>query len=374
MKFKTLLLTLFLLMIGICVNGAASEEWYLVKFNDSIQLFSSRGDSEIKDYCSAIKDELLEYIDAGIVEDYGVDYVVNLDSKTRNQSDIKAEFSEKLSCMGKNVKVAVIDTGFLGNASNALVGYNYIEKNTDTTDNVMHGTFVSALIASPYGVAGDAQFVPLKCFDEGHDTLVSELLDAVEDAVDVYGCDVINMSFTFSGEKNSLAVRLFHEKVKYAAEKGVILVASVGNDENSTLDYPAAYDEVIDVGSVNEKGEWPTFSNYNERVFVVAPGEEVSIYGTTVSGTSFSATLVSGLAAVAKCMNDSVDGEQFANIIAETAVRTDDREYDTYYGYGIIDCEAAMKKVMGTTKHLFRLLKPVMTGFIRWYTTIPKRQ
>ena len=361
MKFKTLLLTAFLLMIGICVHGADAEERYLVKFNDSVQLFSSREDGEVKDYCSATKDELLEYIDAGIVADYGKDYVVKLDSKEWNLSDIKAEFPEKLSCKGKNVKVAVIDTGFLGKASNALEGYNYLDGNTDTTDNTktLHGTIVSALIASPYGVAGDAQFVPLKCFDEGHDTLVSELLDAVEDAVDVYGCDVINMSFTFTGEKDSLAVRLFHEKVKYAAEKGVILVASVGNDEDSTLNYPAAYDEVIGVGSVNENGEWSTFSNYNESVFVVAPGEDIPIFGGLASGTSFSAPHVSGLAAVAKCMDDSVDGEQFANILAETAVRVDDKEYDTYYGYGIIDCEATMKKVMGDYK---AFISPIKTG------------
>ncbi|MBO4940687.1 MAG: S8 family serine peptidase [Clostridia bacterium] len=361
MKFKMLLFTVFLLMIGICVHGADAEERYLVKFNDSAQLFSSREDSEIKDYCSATKDELLEYIDAGIVADYGIDYVVNLDSRSWNLADIKVEFPEKLNCTGKNVKVGVIDTGFLGNVSNVLTGYNYLDKNTDTTDNTstLHGTIVSALIASPYGVAYDAQFVPLKCFDDGHDTLVSELLDAVEDAVDAYDCDVINMSFTFAGEKESLAVQLFHEKVKYAAEKGVILVASVGNDEDSTLNYPAAYDEVIGVGSVNENGEWSTFSNYNESVFVVAPGEEVPIFGGFVSGTSFAAPHVSGLAAVAKCMDSSIDGEQFAAILAETAVRNDDEEYDKYYGYGIIDCEAAAKKVIGGYKSF---ISPIKTG------------
>ena len=350
MKIKVFLITFCLLLAGVCAQGAEDDERYIVKFNDSVQLFTSGEDGKTKDYCSATKDELLEYIDAGIVEDYGIDYVVELNAKEWNLSNIKAEFPEKLGCTGKNVKVAVIDTGLAGLASNALPGYNYLEGNTDTADNLMHGTLVSALIASPYGVAYDVQFVPLKCFDEGVKTYTSDILDAVEDAVDVFDCDVINMSFTFTGEADSLAIRMFEERVKYAAGRGAILVASVGNDENDTLNYPAAFEDVIGVGSVNENNQWSSFSNYNESVFVVAPGENIPILGYIASGTSFSAPHVSGLAAAIKCMDKAIDGEEFADILGNTAVRNDGEEYDTYYGYGLIDCEAAVKKAIKNEK------------------------
>ena len=113
----------------------------------------------------------------------------------------------------------------------------------------MHGTRVSAIAAySPFGVAVDAKFVPLKCFKDGVDTYVSDILDAVVDAVDVYNCDVINMSFGVASSAGNVAdLRILKEKIDYAVENGVIAVASVGNDYSSLMKYPAAFDNVIGV-------------------------------------------------------------------------------------------------------------------------------
>ncbi len=368
LKFKVFLVFL-LMLLGITVNAA--EDRYIIKFNDSVQLFSAGGSKNNKDYLSVSADELQDYIDAGIVEYYEPDYEVKLDAAfTWNLASVKLDFPHSIGCLGTDVRIGVIDSGITeGIFPNVLPGYNYIDGNTDTTDTTLHGTMVSAIAAySPFGVAVDAKIVPLKCFKDGVKTYVSDILDAVVDAVDVYHCDVINMSFGVAkSEGNASDIRILKEKIKYAAKKGVILVASVGNDESSIIKYPAAFDNVIGVGSVDKDGQWSDFSNYNKSVYVVAPGEDVIApyikegvlsqeYVLQVDGTSFSAPHVAGLAAIAKCIDKDITQAEFAALIAKTAVETEPDTvvgWDRYYGYGMIDCEAVVKKLIeGQKMHI----------------------
>lgn len=367
LKLKVFLLFLLLMFFGVTVNAA--EDRYIIKFNDSVQMFSADGETDNKDFISVPADELQDYIDAGVVEYYEPDYEIELfaseEDRYWNLDSIRAVFPRIVGCVGTNVKIGIIDSGIVdGIASNVLTGYNYIDKNTDTTDNTMHGTWVSAFAASSgFGVAPDAQFVPLKCFDSERSNL-SYAIEAIVDAVDVYDCDVINMSFGVIATELEVALdgslRTFKEKIDYAVSKGVILVASVGNDKDSSIRYPAAFDNVIGVGSVNKDGVKSDFSNYNKSVHVVAPGEEVwapcvengKICDTKfylVDGTSFSAPHVSGLAAVARSIKPDITHTEFAQLLADTAIETEADEiegWDEKYGYGLIDCEAAIKKLI----------------------------
>lgn len=364
MKFKVFFLLLLLMLFGITANAA--EDRYIIKFNDSIQLFDADGTKNNKDYLSVSADELQDYLDAGVVEYYCPDLEVELFAATWNLDSIKLDFPHMIRCYGTEVKIGVIDSGITeGIFYNILPGYNYIDKNTDTSDDeILHGTRVSAIAAySPFGVAVDAKVVPLKCFRNKKGSLVN-ILDAIVDAVDVYDCDVINMSFGISEEyftgDGIKSLNLFKEKIDYAVSHGAILIAAVGNDESEIINYPAALDNVIGVGSVNESGQWSDFSNYNHSVYVVAPGEKVVAphivdgalvdgYIVKVGGTSFSAPHVSGLAAIAKCIDKDITQAEFAQLIADTAVETEADEvegWDKYYGYGLIDCEAAIKKLI----------------------------
>lgn len=371
LKLKVFLMFLLLMLLSITANAA--EDRYIIKLNDSVQLFSADGLENNKDYLSVSADELQDYIDAGVVEYYEPDYKVELYASTWNLSSIKVDFPHRIGCGGTDVTIGIIDSGIVaGIAPNVIPGYNYIDGNTDTSDTTMHGTLVSSIATSSiFGVAVNAQFVPLKCFKEGVDTYVSDILDAIVDAVDVYDCDVINMSFGVVGtgvdiEQNE-KFRLFKEKIDYVIDRGAIVVAAVGNDKDATINYPAAFDNVIGVGSINEEGEWSEFSNYNHSVYVVAPGENVVApyidegevskeYVTLPDGTSFSAPHVSGLAAIAKCIDKDITQAEFAQLIAATAVETEAdtvEGWDEYYGYGLIDCEAAVKKLIeGQTMHI----------------------
>ena len=306
------------------------------------------------------------------MEYYEPNYEVELFASTWNLNSVKVDFPQRIGCVGTNVRIGIIDSGIVdGIANNVIQGYNYIDDNADTSDTTMHGTWVSSIAASSrFGVALNAQFVPLKCFKDGVNTYISHILDAIVDAVDVYDCDVINMSFGIKASNNMATnsdFRLFKEKIDYAASKGVILVASTGNDYDQSIRYPAAFGNVIGVGSVNESGAWSEFSNYNSSVYVVAPGEQVigpyvsegevsTEYIYQLNGTSFAAPHVSGLAAIAKSINPGITPVEFAKLLADTAVETEVdtvEGWDKYYGYGLIDCEAAVKELIkGQIMHI----------------------
>lgn len=352
MKIKTFVFLCLMMLVSLTV--CAAEERYIVTFKDSVQLFSTDSTESKKDYCSATWDELQEYIDAGIVENYGIDEEVRLFSGNWNLKNIKFEFPESIGCLGNDTKVAIIDSGIVpGLGEKILPGYNYLEGSDDTTDNLGHGTVVSALIVSAdFGAAYKSRIVPLKCFEKDVVTYTTDILDAIIDAVDKYDCDVINMSLGFTTEDpQNEAVRQFKEKIDYAVSKGAIVVAAVGNDGDATINYPAAFENVIGVASVDKNNEWSDFSNYNESVFVSAPGEGLSVLGIDgLEGTSFSTPQVSGLAAIAKCIDKSITQIGFSELVSKTAYRLSDEEYSIYYGYGLIDCEAAVKELIKNDK------------------------
>lgn len=203
------------------------------------------------------------------------------------------------------IKVAVIDTGFSPKAipeESVLEGKNYLYPDRSTQDTYGHGTAVASIILQ---YAPDAKLIPLvsNAYDDGDiDQVDNETLaQMIVDAVDVYEADIINISAGLVLDKK--AVR---EAIDYAADQEVLVVASVGNDyelNGSVPYYPAAYESVLAVGSLNKEGtELAAFSQRGEWVDVYVIGEDVTI-GTlsgntrTSSGTSYSAAQITAVAA-----------------------------------------------------------------------------
>ena len=203
------------------------------------------------------------------------------------------------------VTIAVIDTGFSSAAipqSNIQEGKNYLDPTLDTEDTYGHGTAVASVILDIYP---EALLVPLvsNAFDDGKITQVDNdtLAQMIIDAVDVYNCDIVNISAGLILDKDSV-----RNAVLYAEENGVLVVASVGNDYADYGEgkyYPAAYDTVFAVGSVNKKGTGiSAFSQRGEWVDIYTCGEDVTIdtlSGNTrkSSGTSYSAAKITAYAA-----------------------------------------------------------------------------
>ncbi len=82
------------------------------------------------------------------------------------------------------------------------------------------------------------------------------------------GADVVNLSLGSTADSE-----LLREVLAQAAEQ-VTIVASAGNDGTTQRRYPAAYEDVLSVASVNDADERSTFSSYG-WVDVAAPGEDV---------------------------------------------------------------------------------------------------
>jgi subtilisin family serine protease len=158
-----------------------------------------------------------------------------------------------------------------------------------------HGTVVSGVI---HMVAPTALLMPLKAFRADGTGYVSDVIRAVYYAVE-NGVNILNMSFS-----TPTYVKELQRALDTSARKGVSAVGSAGNDGQSTLVYPAAFDSVMGVASTDYNDQRSSFSNYGQKlVWVAAPGEMiVSTYpfGTyaAASGTSFSTPFVSGAVAL----------------------------------------------------------------------------
>jgi subtilisin family serine protease len=158
-----------------------------------------------------------------------------------------------------------------------------------------HGTMTAGIV---HLVAPEAKIMPLKAFTAAGTAYDSNILRAIYYAVS-NGAKVMNMSFNYTSYSPELATA-----IKYANSRGVISVASAGNNGEHTMVYPGGLPGVIDVASTSNLDVQSTFTNYGvPPVFMAAPGEGVVTtypWGTYAAGwgTSFSTPFVAGTAAL----------------------------------------------------------------------------
>lgn len=261
---------------------------------------------------------------------------------------------------GEGIRVAIIDTGLYPNQpdldySKVEQGWNYALANTDTADTHGHGTFVTGVIAAipqnglgTDGVAPEATIIPLKVTDDQNSSTVERIITAIQDAVTKYECDVINLSMGTTSDSISL------KQVVESLPEDVVLVAAAGNDGDTTYQFPAAYPRTIAVGSVNQSEVVSAFSQKNDQLTIVAPGESLLgldntslFYPNTVSGsgTSYAAPHVTGAAALAKQAKPTLTAQEFQEALIETAKDLGEVGYDTSYGYGLIQIDALMDRI-----------------------------
>ncbi len=163
---------------------------------------------------------------------------------------------------------------------------------------------------------------------------IAEAIDwAVEQNV-----DIINMSFGIT--KN---VKELEEAVERAAEADILLVAASGNGE--TVAYPAAYDEVIAVGSVTAEGLVAEGSAGGEALELMAPGENIissGIFGgvTGMSGTSMAAPHVAGAASILMELNPELPADYIRMLLNYSANLYGSPDE---YGNGVLDLGYAVE-------------------------------
>ena len=252
---------------------------------------------------------------------------------------------------GSGVTVAVLDSG-IDRAHSAFAdadiaaGYDAVAHRPGVDGDASgHGTKVAGILAARFsgaeetlGAAPGVTLYPIKVSEDGQTLYTSSLIYALHLAADA-GVDVINMSL--GGYSRSEAEA---DAVEYAHRRGCILVAAAGNEGGDETyagrySYPASYDHVISVGAYGQDGLICGFSQHNDALDVVAPGEALTLVAAgsdgyvTDAGTSFACAYVSAAAALCRAVQpdgQSLDGDELAKLLeyALGSARDDD------YGHG----------------------------------------
>jgi subtilisin family serine protease len=140
-----------------------------------------------------------------------------------------------------------------------------------------HGTHCAGIAAAAtnngIGVAGagwDCRLMGLKLTGGAQPFTTAAVTEAVLYAV-AEGAAVISMSFGGTYQDFGFMQSLMDD----ATAAGVVCVAAAGNNNDSTLMYPAALNNVLAVGATSESGQRASFSSYGSWVDVAAPGEQI---------------------------------------------------------------------------------------------------
>jgi subtilisin family serine protease len=278
----------------------------------------------------------------------------------------KSRFFERWSALPQlyPVSVAVIDSGVdvkHPELEGRILDTKSFVGGSAEQDTLGHGTFVAGTIAAGFnnkvgiaGLAPSADLLVAKVVTEERSIPVDAVAKAVRWSV-ASGAQVINMSFggvrdPLDPDRDSYS-QLEADAIAYAISRGVVVVAAVGNGDQSPsspwqyASYPAALPHVLGVSALNEKGEVPKFSNrdqmYND---LAAPGEKIlstfprpltsrfpacSEQGYSscgpdtyreAQGTSFAAPVVSSAAALLLATRQGLEPEQVTWILQRSAV------------------------------------------------------
>ncbi|WP_215191447.1 S8 family peptidase [Exiguobacterium sp. s7] len=268
--------------------------------------------------------------------DTSYDYQWSLNSKSVLQpfqeAGIGIDAYEALKLPVRSVKVAVLDTGvdyrlldFKGRVDIANEK-NFVDPNGEGSalDDHGHGTHVAGVIGaiqnngtSMRGMMPAVSILPVKVLDASGSGDTEQIALGIKYAVDA-GAKVINMSLGGS-ESRTIGYML-----KYAYDRGVVVVAATGNDGDSSLSYPASSKYTISVGATNTFGIVSDYSNYGYGVDVVAPGTKVASLvpnGNVVymDGTSMATPHVSAVVGLLLSTRPALKVEEIRQLLHRTA-------------------------------------------------------
>jgi subtilisin family serine protease len=255
----------------------------------------------------------------------------------------EVERLEKLLALGLNPEFDPRD----------IVGDNYADPTERVYGNndvigpdASHGTGVAGIVATGRdnqigvdGIATAVQIMTLRAVPNG-DERDKDVANAIRYAVD-HGAHIINMSF---GKAYSPEKAVVDAAVRYADERGVLLVHAAGNDAQDLataanfpnrryLDGGEAL-HWLEIGASDWRGAdrlAADFSNYGRaQVDVFAPGSQILSTAPgnryeAASGTSFAAPVVSGIAAILMAYFPELSTADVRRIILESATPLRDR-------------------------------------------------
>ena len=252
---------------------------------------------------------------------------------------------------GTGVTVAVLDTGVMANHPDLTVA---VCKDTTKGPNIKngckdgngHGTHVAGTIAANgeiVGVAPAASLMAIKVCGASGSCWSDDIAAGIYYAAD-NGAHIINLSL--GGNTPSSLIK---DATNYATASDVLIVAAAGNDGpgEDTIDYPAAYPEVIAVGAIDSEEAVPEWSSRGindgddsviseKEIEFGAPGVGIESAWNDgcykyLDGTSMSTPHVSGVAA----KSWQYSASETRTYLWSIAKDIDTGGYDTATGYGV---------------------------------------
>ena len=297
---------------------------------------------------------------------YPDEYGLNNTGQTGGSADADIDAPEGWDLAGLGgfpstggVKVGIVDTGIdqthpdlAGKAAGCATSYNsgVTIVNGVCADDNGHGSHVSGTISANTnngqgvaGVAFNSPIVMCKALATAAGVgLTSDIANCIN-WTRQQGVKVISMSLG-GGDNATLKAAV---QTAYANGNGVLLVAAAGNDGDATLNYPAAYSEVVSVAATDDRDHRASFSNANADVEIAGPGVNVESTYTgglymSLSGTSMATPHVAGVAAVIADLNPSANA---ATLRSKLDAAVDDigaAGRDQSFGFGRVNlCKAA---------------------------------
>ncbi|ELZ01217.1 peptidase S8 and S53 subtilisin kexin sedolisin [Natrialba chahannaoensis JCM 10990] len=256
-----------------------------------------------------------------------------------------------------DVTISVIDQGIQydhenlaenmdGSVSN--YGYDFVDNNSDpypVSVGENHGTHVGGIAAggtnNGTGHAGisNCSMLSARALGDGGGGSLSDIADAIQWSAD-QGADIINMSLGGGGYSQTL-----DNACQYAEDQGTLLIAAAGNDYGGSVSYPAAYDSVMAVSSLDEGETRSAFTNIGPEIELAAPGGNVLSTVNwddydTFSGTSMASPVAAGVAGLALSAHPGLSNDELRSHLQNTAV--DVGLSSEEQGYGRVDAEQAV--------------------------------
>jgi subtilisin family serine protease len=264
---------------------------------------------------------------------------------------------------GPNI-IGIVDSGTDTQISDLkgkiYAGYDAVTQKLKQADVEGHGTMVATTAAATanngIGTAGPAtlsRIYPVRVGFANGDVSVSAILKGIEKCGNL-GIKIINLSsngdppFTFSHKKFN---RVLHKYLQwYHDERGGLVFNAAGN--SGTHDDSRLQPYLIVVTALDESYSLANFSTWGRSSWFTAPGTNIVCSDrdgevVSVAGTSFSSPLCASIASLIWGAKPSMTNLDVEKILIETCQKAKGRPWTQWFGYGLPNAEAAMKKTLG---------------------------
>ncbi|MBP2076956.1 S8 family serine peptidase [Oceanobacillus polygoni] len=244
---------------------------------------------------------------------------------------------EAQNVSSSQIKVAILDSG-INKSHDALRNVqfeevNIIEPNQPIIDKFGHGTAIAGIIAGEdVGVNSlDSNIIlyDVKVLNDKGEGTIEDIINGIMWSVE-QEVDVINISFGFFDDKKGL-----HDAIRAATKEGIVVTAAAGNTMGLSVDYPAKYEEVLSIASIDKNFNIDPQSGYG-KIDYSAPG--VNVISTDnqggiseFSGTSFATAYASGV--IASIVSTESNITNIKQLLDTYTLRLNEKPF---FGEGII--------------------------------------